>query len=175
MPIIIEAVYLIVPVAVINQRLKGGLDHFKKLVPNRTYVCDDELAGCGFMSSDDAWEFAETLMTHGFYIKYNDPNSEIALVDMVRGKLHPSGFYDFIRMFHPKGALTTLAVAKLKGGVAEQVLAYTGWDPEKNMNLDWQNNKLPKMEDLEFVSEKNSVVTYRHKVTGELFYSGHPK
>jgi hypothetical protein len=31
------------------------------------------------------------------------------------------------------------------------------------------------MEDLEYVSEKNGVITYRHKVTGQLFYSGHTK
>jgi hypothetical protein len=175
MPIIVEAFYLVTPVSVINQRLTGGLEQFKKLVPNRTYVCDGELAGCGFMNSNDAWRFADTLMSHGFITSPDDPMVEIALVDMINGKLFPCGFCDFLRMFHRKDSPLTLAVVKLKGGVEEKVVAYAGWNPENNMNLDWQTNKSPKMEDLEYVSEKNGVITYRHKVTGQLFYSGHTK
>lgn len=172
MSLVIEAMYLLVRVSTINQRLEGGLDAFRALCPNRTFVTDGELAGCGFMSTEALDHFAVRLVENGFSRDIDGPDAEMVLADMKDGLRDASSWCVFERIPYPGRPGLTLATARLAGGSAEGPKAYEGWNPESNMNLDYQLSPPPALGELEYLGEKNGVDTYRHKVTGKLYYAG---
>lgn len=172
MSLVIEAIYLVVRVSTINQRLEGGLDAFRALCPNRTFVTDGELAGCGFMSIEALNHFAVRLVENGFSRDIDDLDADMMLVDMKDGLYGASSWCVFERIPYPGRPGLTLATARLAGGSVEGFKAYEGWNPESNMNLDYQLSPPPSLEELEYLGEKNGVDAYRHKVTGKLYYAG---
>lgn len=171
MSLVIEALYIVVRVSTVNQRLAGGIDAFRGLCPNRTFVTDGELAGCGFMNFDDAERFANKLVRAGFDSQAEHPDAEIVLVDMKDGPSSPSDWCHFEQIPYPGRPGLTLATVRLKDGAVVEPKAYEGWDRESNLNLSYQTSPTPSLEELEFVETRNGVDTYRHKVTGKLYYA----
>ena len=148
MSLVIEAIYLLVRVSTINERLAGGLEAFKTLCPNKTYATDGELAGCGFMSIEDLNHFAVRLVENGFSREIDEPYSDMVLADMKDGLRAPTSWCVFERIPYPGRPGLTLATARLVGGSVEGFKAYDGWNPERNMNLDYQLSPPPSLEEL---------------------------
>lgn len=172
MPIIIEAIYLVVPVSVLEEKLIGGPEAFRGLVPNATHATDGELAGCGFMSPHDAYRFADYLGKLGLRLDMEDPDSDLTLVDMRQGVVGKSRHVVSQRLPYPGDPRLRVTVARLVGGRSEELKGFEGWDPAESMNGSLDSGEMPGLDELEFLGRIDGVDTYRHKVTGKIYHSG---
>ena len=172
MPIIIEALYLVAPVARLKRRLIGGAATFEHLAPNTTFVSDGEVAGCGFMSLADANSFALKLGELGLRLSQPDADSDLVLVDMRRGVIGPSTWPLFEKVPAPGYPGFTLATLRLRDGESTDLKGFEGWDIESSINFQEQRGDLAHPDDLEFIGTTDGVDTYRHKLTGNTYYSG---
>lgn len=172
MPIIIEALYLVAPVGVLEQKLIGGAEAFRGLVPNATYATDGEVAGCGFMAPQDACHFAEYLGRLGLRLDTDDAESDLVLVDMRQGVVGKSRRVISQRLPYPGVATLRVTVARLAGGRSEALVGLEGWDPAESMNRHLDTGEMPSVDELEFLGRIEGKDTYRHKVTGKIYYAG---
>lgn len=172
MPIIIEAIYLVAPVSVLEEKLIGGAKAFRGLVPNATYATDGELAGCGFMAPRDAYRFADHLCQFGLWLDKEDPESDLTLVDMRQGIVGKSRRVISERLPYPGERGLRVTVARLAGGQSRELRGFEGWEPSESMNRYLDTGEMPAMDELEFLGRIEGKDTYRHKVTGKIYYSG---
>lgn len=172
MPLIIEAIYLVAPVSVLESKLVGGAEGFRQLSPNATHATDGELAGCGFMTPDDAYRFAGFLGKLGLRFDPDDPDSDLTLVDMRQGVIGSSTRVISERLPYPGQPKLAVTVARLAGGRSRDLRGFEGWKPEQSLNGTLDAGDIPPLDELEFLGRIKGVDTYRHKVTGKLYYSG---
>lgn len=172
MPIIIEALYLVAPVGVLEQKLIGGAEAFRGLVPNATHATDGEVAGCGFMAPDDAHRFAQHLGRLGLRLDPQDPESDLVLVDMRQGLLGRSSRVISERLPYPGETTLRVTVARLAGGRSDALVGLEGWEPAESMNRHLDTGEMPSVDELEFLGRIEGKDTYRHKVTGKFYYAG---
>ena len=57
MPVLCEALSVVVRIDSIKKYLQGGVRNFSKKVPNNTFCADGELARVGFMAPDPTMDF----------------------------------------------------------------------------------------------------------------------
>lgn len=172
MPIIIEAIHLVVPVGVLEEKLLGGAKAFRGLVPNATHATDGEVAGCGFMAPQDAYRFADYLGRLGLRFDTDDAESDLVLVDMRQGVIGKSRRVTSDRLPYPGKPGLRVTVARLAGGQSQALVGFEGWAPTESMNRQLDTGEMPSMDELEFLGRIDGKDTYRHKVTGKIYYSG---
>ena len=59
MPVLVEAISVIIKVEAIQSKFPGGWNGFENVVPNQTLCSDGEIARVGFMDPADAESFIE--------------------------------------------------------------------------------------------------------------------
>jgi hypothetical protein len=172
MPIIIEAIYVAVPVARVKARLPEGAASFRGYVPNRTYISDGEIEGCGFMVRDDALRFITKLVDHGFSCSLDSQDGEVVVADMISGLYAPSNWAVFEKIpaaDHPGFTHSTL---RLADGKVTALAFMESWTPASSISFDYQRGVAPRPEDVEFIGHEDSHDLFRHKVTGKIFRAG---
>lgn len=85
MAVLVEAFSVVVPIDTITVKLKGGLDCFLRLVPNKTLCTDGLLARVGFMHPDDVRGFISRLEEFGLTFSDGETSVDLAVVDQLRG------------------------------------------------------------------------------------------
>lgn len=65
MAVLIEAISVVVPVSVLEDKYPGGLAAYERDCPNRTFCCDGGLTRVGFMVPEDVKTFVESLVSRG--------------------------------------------------------------------------------------------------------------
>jgi hypothetical protein len=114
---------VVCPVTAIEARWKGGLEGFRRSVPNRAYCCDGDLAGVGFMAADDAEAFVRKLDFHGLRHLEDDRCKDVAVVSHDHGLLHPCSWVQVGRC----GPWRTVT---LLGRGEEAPVGPAWWDPD---------------------------------------------
>lgn len=87
MAVAIEFLSVIVRKAAAEEKYPGGLDGFARLDLGN-YLEDEHLVRIGFMSSRDAWAFADELQSAGLRCS-NDRESDIAVISRPNGPTPP--------------------------------------------------------------------------------------
>lgn len=70
--IFFESYHFIVPIELIKTKYPGGLEHFKKDVPNETYQDDGQLATVRFLFLDDIHQFIDIVAQKGLHMNRQD-------------------------------------------------------------------------------------------------------
>ena len=81
MPVLIEAISIVIRAEVVNKLYPGGWDGFRDDCPNKTLCEDNELIRVGFMTPTDAQQFVNDLAKFG--IEYVRDGKAIDLVVVV--------------------------------------------------------------------------------------------
>ncbi len=172
MPINIEAIYVAVPTARVKARMPDGAPSFRSFVPNRTYISDGEIEGCGFMVRDDAIRFISKLVDHGFTCHLDHPDGELVVADMITGLYAPSNWAIFEKITAAGHPGFTHSILRLKDGKVTELAFMDAWSPKSSINFDYQRGVAPRFEDLELIGNENNHDLFRHKVTGKIFRVG---
>jgi hypothetical protein len=98
MPVLVEAISVIVRREAIERKIAGGWDAFRKTVPNRTLCADEEIARVGFMSPSDTRIYIETLEGLGLRFLVGGEAVDIAVVDQLGGPTVKCRWLEFGRL-----------------------------------------------------------------------------
>lgn len=166
MPLHIEATSVVALNSAIEKKIEGGLEEFQKIALGGCCFSDDCLSQAGFMSADDAHEFAEKLKLRGLASDGESP--EFTVVQSHDQSMKPG--CDWLILFEFKGHL----IATMRGNESRSVIARSGWDPDAQPELQHMSAEQVQ-ERLEFVERKDNVDVYRDRETGKLLYSARIK
>jgi len=172
MPVVIEAIYVAVPMSRLVARLPEAALTFWELVPNMTYTCDSEVVACGFMAQSDAAGFVAELVRLGLTDGQDGPDGDVVTADMITGLHAPSNWAVFEKIPAPGHPGFTHSTLRLKGGEVTALAFMEFWTPEDSINFHYQRGEAPRPEDLELIGREGEQDVYRHKVTGKIFYAG---
>jgi hypothetical protein len=89
MSVLVEALNVIVPVAVLNAKYKGDAVAYGRDCPNRTFCTDGYLTRVGFMTPCDVQSCVEGLERSGFVHRRGGDAAEMGVVDEYRGPTCP--------------------------------------------------------------------------------------
>ena len=125
MPVLIEAISVIVRRDAIRDRFPGGWAAFKLIVPNQTLCLDVDIARVGFMSASDSKAFVETLERQGLRFLVEGKAQDIVVVDQIAGPTTECGWLEMGETPLPETG--TIRIARLCGSTASGVDAPEGW------------------------------------------------
>ena len=102
MPVLCEALSVVVRRDSIDKHLQGGWQNFIRKIPNSTFCTDGELARVGFMAPDPTMDFIKSLQKDGLqFDQMSDSKSEvreiddIIVVDQIRGPAAECSWIEF--------------------------------------------------------------------------------
>ena len=102
MPVLCEALSVVVRRDSIDKHLQGGWQNFIRKIPNSTFCTDGELARVGFMAPDPMIDFIKSLQRNGLqFDQMSDSKSEvreiddIIVVDQIRGPTAECSWIEF--------------------------------------------------------------------------------
>ena len=102
MPVLCEAISVVVRRDSIDNYFQGGWDKFVRKIPNPTMCTDGELVRVGFMASDHVQEFIDLLESEGLqFNQLNKDKTEIiarndfVVVDQIRGPMTECDWIEF--------------------------------------------------------------------------------
>lgn len=83
MAVLCEAISVLVPKSVVNERYPGGITEYKLAVPNNTYCSDGQLTRVGFMHSNDVIEWVGQLTDAGLVFIAETSGTAAQAIDIV--------------------------------------------------------------------------------------------
>ena len=170
MAILIEATCVIVRADAIVGRYPGGWVAFRDSAPNRSLVCDNEIAGIGFMAYQDVDNFIRHLQSLGLRFHEGGQTLDMAIVDQWHGVTTPT---DWLEFGHMGGEGTRVSACRLAGSQEENFFTPDGWIYEGSAS---QTLRLFSKEEvaksLDYVERRGDLDVYRERATGKLLYVG---
>lgn len=103
MPVLAEAISVIIKDSAIRSKFVGGIDAFYDTIPNSTYCCDGKIHRLGFMTPDDNKQYVQLLERNGLTFIIDGQFIDIAVVDMLRGTTIECPWIGFARKQFFKG------------------------------------------------------------------------
>lgn len=85
MAVLVEALSVVVRVNRIRSKFAGGLEAFKKSIPNGTFCMDSRLARVGFMNPVDVENYVAYLERNGLTFISNGKAKDIVVIDQFKG------------------------------------------------------------------------------------------
>jgi hypothetical protein len=153
-----QAYSVVVRNTVIEERMVGGVDQYKKLCPNRTFCTDGFICRIGFMNLVDAKNFVSTVVVSKML---NTSSGDFVIVDPALGSLPKPDWLTF-------GRYKEIPVVCLKG--TEQTKIFI---PQNEFNSDFEAISIKDLkESYDLVDVQDNVQHYVNKVTGRDFYVG---
>ena len=121
MPVLVEAINVIVRNETIEEKYPGGLGSYWVDSPNRSMCSDDHVTRVGFLALDTFREFIDRLMELGFRFVEDDELIDIAVFDQEEGMLRPCRWLHVAD--HPDG----FQYAALWGDLGDVIEKPVGW------------------------------------------------
>lgn len=135
MEILVEAITVVVPTAVLDPSYPGGRAAFERDAPNRTHCSDGYLAGVRFMVPADVQAFIDQLSELGLVFHDGQVFVEFAVVDQLDGPTAPSDW-----LFAGRSA-DGFSVAWLKGTHAMPMAHPAGWTPRQSARFQFVSSQ----------------------------------
>jgi len=98
MAVLIEAISVVVRIDAINNKMEGGWERFKLLIPNSTFCHDDDVARVGFLDPPHVGEFIAELEDCGLQYLDDGAPIDMIVVDQQRGPVIQCGWIEFARI-----------------------------------------------------------------------------
>jgi hypothetical protein len=173
MPVLIEAISVVVKKRAIEERFPGGVPGFVSQVPNQTYCDDGNLVRVGFMSPPDVQDFVGHLEACGLVYLNNGCPEDIVVVDQLQGPIVKCGWLLFLHLQIDDGKILTACLEGDDG--PDQVVCPSGW--EFSNSLSRRNTFVPSAEiaeRLEPLPSESGLSVFRDRETGKKVFSGSP-
>ena len=164
MGIIIHVHSVIVRVDAINEKMKDGVNGFKKIIPHAMYSMDDELVGVYFMTPDATHEFATSLYDYGLAHAVDENQKEqkyLAFTVQGLGLVYPCSWLEVTNNVLADGQ--TVQGVRLKGSSSLDLSTPYGWTIERHMELisvQPDESRNAKKEGKSYVIEKDGKKLY---------------
>jgi hypothetical protein len=167
--VLVEGISVIVRMDAILERIPGGWEAFKGLVPNRSLCADNELARAGFMHPDDVKRFVGVLEGFGLVYRDGETARDIAVVDQLRG---PAIRCDWIESGHV-GEKERVAACRLAGSSQTVLMRPEGWSYEGSLSQTHAFVPAGAIgKSLKFLRHENGLDVYLNLLTGEEVFQG---
>ena len=121
MPVLVEAINVIVRNETIEEKYPGGMGSYWVDSPNESTCSDDYVTRVGFLELGTFREFTDRLMELGFRFVENDEMIDIAVFDQEEGMLRPCRWLHVGD--HPDG----FQYATLRGDLGDLIEKPVGW------------------------------------------------
>ena len=135
MGVLAEALSVVIPVTVLDDKYPGGVDGYRSNSPNATFCTDGHLTRIGFMTPPDVKAFVDELKAVGLSFHNGTEFTDIAIVDQNIGPTSACRWLKAGR--HPLG----FAVAWLDGTSPSPMAAPTGWTIDQSAQLTFVPNE----------------------------------
>jgi hypothetical protein len=148
----------------------GSFEAFKRIVPNETFVADNELMRVGFMVPDDVKAFIDRLERQGLTYVRDGQAIDLVVVDQMRGPMAPCEWLEFGKTPLPGGEVSA---ARIKGSTSTQLFTPDGWQLEGSLSQTF--GFVPKgREDtaMQFLRRERGLDVYLNPLTGKEVYVG---
>lgn len=131
MGVLCEALSVVIPMTVLEERFPGGVAGYAENCPNSTFCSDGHLTRVGFMALSDVGQFARMLEQHGIRAHDGEKFVDAAVVDQLSGLTAPCEWLHAGR--HEDG----YSVAWLAGTEPFPMGAPEWWSPELSKELNF--------------------------------------
>jgi tetratricopeptide (TPR) repeat protein len=172
MPVLVEAISVIIRRDALDRRFPGGLDVLARHVPNQTFCCDDHLARVGFMNPSDVRAFAEMLESHGMVFENGGEAIDFAIVDQLKGSTVTAPWLGFAKVEIEVGEVSA---CWLHGAADSGLAVPAGWEFEGSLSA---NNRFIAAEDMDdrvkFLRRNGDLDVYLDLRTGKEIFAGRP-
>ncbi len=134
MPVLIEAITVVIRRDAVDARFAGGWAALRELIPNQTFCTDGTLARVAFLDPSAVRQFVEQLEAGGLTFAPDGEAVDFAVVDQFHGPTLPCPWLHFDPVTAPDG--TTIRHAQLVPPGAEplpveslgEVAVFDGWN-----------------------------------------------
>jgi len=186
MAVLIEAISVVIRADALVRNFPGGLEAFKRTVPNTTLCTDGELVRVGFMSPDDVGAFVERLEDAGLVFARDGKAVDIAVVDQQRGPTMPVDWLEFAHLTLG-GSASKVAVCwlfegpRIAAGIHMRsqhmdLATPAGWRYEDSLSANFKFVASEEMNDkLTFLRRANGLDVYLDRSTGKEVFAGRPQ
>jgi hypothetical protein len=148
----------------------GSFEAFKRIVPNETFVADNELMRVGFMVSDDVKAFIDRLERQGLTYVRDGQAIDIVVIDQMRGPMVICDWLEFGRIPLSGGEV---AAARIKGSTSTQLFTPDGWQLEGSLSQTFAFVPVGREErSLNFLRHEQGIDVYFNQLTGKEVYVG---
>lgn len=135
MPVLLEALSVVIRAEALLTRFEGGWEGFMQGVPNRTLCADGFLARVGFLTAEEAKDYCAELESKGVLgLNESGEATDYAVVDQMRGHLAPCAWLELglvtcVEDGREAGQVLAgrLAGAPYEGDAAAKVVTPEGW------------------------------------------------
>ena len=176
MPVIIEAISVVIRRKAIDEKYPGGYLAFDQEAPTMgpvdTLCADDDITAVAFMAPIDVKGYCDLLGTYGIGSPENP--IDLAVIDQFTGAVTPCDWLETTGVDLEGGG--RVLIARILGNNADTPVVPEGWTWENSItkNTYFMPNEALK-DSVEYVrSEPGGLDVYREKATGELRYIGRP-
>lgn len=135
MSVLIEALSVVVPVSILEEKFPGGSHTYAAASPNATYCRDDHLTRIGFMAPADVARFIGNLEALGLIFVVEGAARDIAVVDQFTGPTVRCPW--FIGGRHPAG----YSIGWLRGTPPGTLCAPQHWSPDQSRSMQFVRNE----------------------------------
>ena len=173
MPVLAEAISVIVRLDAIARCMDNDWSNFVDVVPNQTLCCDSELARVGFMCPADADEFVAMLETRGFrYLDESGAAVDLVIVDQMQGPMVTCEWLEWgtVRM---NAAGEKATYCRRQDGKEQQFYTPDGWKFEGSLSqrFDFIQEEDPSKR-YRYLRKQDGVDVYYDTATGREVYAG---
>jgi len=183
MSVLVEGISVIVRREAIEKKFQGGIETFKKAVPNNTFCADKHLVRVGFMSPQDVESFVKFLESHHLIFVYQQKPIDMVVVDQLRG---PTIVADCLEFSHVRlgDSGNSVAACWLRenplniAGITfssynNEFAVPEGWNYENSLSSNFTFSPNGKMEErLKLLRVDNNIEVYLDPSTGKEVYIG---
>jgi len=134
MGVLVEALSVLVPVSLLEEKYPGGVEGYRLHAPNGTFCTDGHLTRIGFMAPPDVKDFIGSLEALGLVFHDGKQFVDVAIVDQNQGPTSPCSWLQAAR--NPRG----FGVAWLKGTSPSPMAAPPGWTIDQSSQLTFVPN-----------------------------------
>jgi hypothetical protein len=172
MPVLIEAISIVVRRDAVDVKYPGGWEAFMGWVVNKTLCADANLARVGFMAPLDVRHFISELEAHGLTYLQDGRALDIAVIDQQSGFAAPCDWAEIGRIESNSVGGSVLA-CRFVGSSDDTFITPDRWIFEGSLSQKFtlvENGRVP--EYLDFVRSEDGIQVYRDIRSGELVYIG---
>jgi hypothetical protein len=174
MPVLIEALNVVVRRSSIDRRYPGGFPAFEANAPYLgpgvdTFCADDQLVRIGFTNSGDIRLFCEDLERLGF----RPPTDmvDLVIVSVLTGPTVRCDWLELVSYQVQRGGV--VQGARLRGSISEELVVPFGWTWASSLTMNCKYAPDSELVTAEYVGTTNSGVdVYRDEITGQPRYIG---
>ncbi len=171
MPVLVEAISVIIKREAIDRSYRNGWRGFVSEVPNQTLCMDAQLARVGFMNPIDVRGYVAALVKQG--LTAMTPTGtfvDLVVIDQNYGPTAPCDWIEYLTVSFENGRVRA---ARLKGNSENTLVCPAGWSFQKSVskNAEFRPGVEPG-EDYEFLRVQDGLDVYRNKASGREVFIG---